>query len=156
MAVSTRQVFSDVLLVVAVLLVLALGYGACARLVTPPGSASTAAAERVREGEVVGDVQVEILNGTMEDGLAARTRAHLRAFGGIDVVDTRNAPDRTQDTTVVIDRVGNLPAARRVAQALGLPPSRVRSDPRSDLFVDATVLLGADYPTLAPFQPSGR
>jgi len=151
-ATSSRQVFSDVLLVIVGLLVVALAYGTFTRALRPPQTL----AEQVQQDQVLvhGEVQVEVLNGTMEDGLAARTKAYLRSLDGFDVVLTGNARRRDTDSTVVLDRVGNREAAERVARAFGLPASRVRSEPRSDLFVDATVILGADYPTLAPFQSS--
>lgn len=147
---SSRQVFSDVLLVVVGLLVAALAYGAFTRALRPPQTL----AEQVQHEPVHGEVQVEVLNGTMEDGLAARAKTYLRGLGGFDVVNTGNARRRDTDSTVVLDRVGNRAAAERLARAFGLPAARVRSEPRSDLFVDATVILGADYPTLAPFQSS--
>lgn len=152
MPATSRQVFSDVLLVVVGLFVAALAYGAFTRVLHPPQTVVQQA--RQEQAAVQGQVQLEILNGTLADGVAARTKAYLRGIGGFDVVDTRNAPRRDHDSTVVFDRVGNPEAARRIARALGLDASRVRSDPRSDLYVDATVVLGADYPLLAPFHPS--
>jgi len=55
---------------------------------------------------------------------------------------------------VVIDRVGRLDLARAVADALGV--SRVESRPDSNLYLDATVLLGSDWiaPERAP-EPVG-
>lgn len=152
MPATSRQVFSDVLLVVVGLLVAALAYGAFTRVLRPPQTPREQA--RQEQAAVQGQVQLEILNGTLADGIAATTKAYLRSVGGFDVMDTGNAPRRDHDSTVVIDRVGNPEAARRIALALGLDVSRVRSDPRSELFVDATIILGADYPLLAPFKPS--
>ena len=135
-----------------VVLALALGvlaYGFATRLLHPPVAAAPPAAP-----DAVGIVQVEVLNGTGVDGLAARTREHLRAAGGFDVLDARNAPGGPVERTRVVDRVGNRAAALRVARALGVGEEAVGSEPRPDLFVDATVVLGKDYRTLTPFRPT--
>ena len=136
-----------------VVLALALGvlaYGFATRLLHPPVAGPVASASSA--DDAAGIVQVEVLNGTGVDGLAARTREHLRTAGGFDVLDARNAPGGPAARTRVVDRVGNRAGALRVARALGLGEDAVVSEPRSDLFVDATVVLGQDYRTLTPFH----
>jgi len=54
--------------------------------------------------------------------------------------------------SMVIDRVGDLEAARKVAAVLGIPEERVRQQIQPDLFLDASVIIGKDYAQLAPFQ----
>lgn len=85
--------------------------------------------------------RVEVLNGTSRAGLARSATERLRD-AGFDVVYFGNGP-RT-DSTVVLDRAGRPEAARAVAEALGVRQVRSRPDP--GLYLDATVILGADWP----------
>jgi len=62
---------------------------------------------------------------------------------GFDVVYFGNADDFDRTSTVVVDRVGRLDKASAVAAALGT--SAVESDPDEELYLDVTVLLGADW-----------
>ena len=99
-----------------------------------PGAAMDPAAELVR-------TRVEVLNGTTRPGLARSVTQRLRD-AGFDVVYFGNGP-RT-DSTVVLDRAGRPEVARAVAEALGVRQVRSRPDP--GLYLDATVILGADWP----------
>ncbi len=130
---------------VLALVLLALGYGLFSRVLAP-----TAPVQVVAE-EAVDIPQVEVLNGTGVDGLAAQARRYL-ADHGVDVLATGNAPASKTPRTLVLSRTGDLAAARRVAAVLGLGEGTVRSQPEPDLLLDATVLLGEDYRSLAPFQ----
>lgn len=85
---------------------------------------------------------VEVLNAAGTTGLARRATRQLRD-AGFDVVYYGNAPASAEDSSVVIDRVGALGIARAAAASLGIP--RVRSDPDSALFVDATIIVGVDW-----------
>ena len=77
--------------------------------------------------------------------------AYLRDKG-FDVVDVGNHTNFDVEHTQVIDRVGDLESARRVAQALGVEEEHVRQDINTDLYLDASVLVGHDYETLPPFR----
>lgn len=87
-------------------------------------------------------VSVEVLNGSGEKGAAAAVTEALRD-AGFDVKTFGNAPSFEYDSTVVLDRSGRQNAARNVAGALGL--SDFRSEPRPDLYLDATIILGRDW-----------
>ncbi len=142
----SRPRFGDGLLNLALVgagaLVLVLLYGLAARAFTP-----RTAPERALAG---GPVQVEVQNAAGADGIAARTRDHLRRRG-FDVVGVGNAARRP--TSAVLVRAGTPVDARRVAAALGLPESAVETGgPTADYALDVTVLLGADYRALAPFR----
>mgnify|MGYP000358916702 CR=1 FL=1 len=131
-------------LAVAVLL-----YAVASRaFVSPPSPERPADDTTALVGSVI---QVEVRNGAGIDGLAARTTQFLRD-SGFDVVDVGNYASFDQQQSVVIDRVGNMDAARKVAEALGLPPSRVRQEIRRQYYLDASVVLGQDYNDLRPFQ----
>ena len=99
-------------------------------------------------------VTVDVLNAGGVQGMARIATDHLRG-AGFDVVSVGNAASFGQDSTVVIDRIGNLPKAAVVAEALGV--RSVTSEPDPNLFVDVTVMLGAEWsaPEQEP-EGSGR
>lgn len=101
--------------------------------------------------QLIGEIiQVEVRNACGVEGVAARTTYYLRQRG-FDVVEVGNYT-RIEPHSLVIDRVGDLEAARKVAAALGIPEERVQQQIRPDLFLDASVIVGQDYASLAPFQ----
>lgn len=95
-------------------------------------------------------VRVEIINATKTRGLARRATRLLRDRG-FDVV-TYGTSDRTQDSTVVLDRSNHIEWARLVGQALG--GARVEARPDTSRYVDVTVVLGVLWrPPPQPFSP---
>ena len=95
-------------------------------------------------------VRVEIINATKTRGLARRATRLLRDRG-FDVV-TYATSERTQDSTVVLDRSNHLDWARLVGEALG--GTRVEARPDSSRYVDVTVVLGVAWrPPTQPFSP---
>jgi len=86
-------------------------------------------------------VRVEVLNGAGVPGLARDVTRALRA-AGFDVVYYGNAARSDQDSTLVIDRIGNPSAAAAVAAALGV--TRVETVLDTTLYLEATVVLGKD------------
>lgn len=96
-------------------------------------------------------IQVEVRNGAGVDGLASRTTRYLRDHG-FDVVDVGNYSTFEQEQSIVIDRIGDPEAARKVAEVLGLSEDRVRQEIRRQYYLDASVILGHDYKQLRPFQ----
>ena len=124
-------------------------YAFASRVVLPDASPKRPASDT---SELVGQIiQVEVRNGAGVDHLAERTTQYLRDRG-FDVVDVGNHSSFDQDQSVVIDRIGNPEAARNVAEALGIPPSRVRQNVKPAYYLDASVILGDDYAQLRPFQ----
>lgn len=89
-----------------------------------------------------GRVTVDVRNAGGVEGVARAATDHLRT-AGFDVVHVGNAAAFGQDSSVVIDRVGNLLVASEVAAVLGI--ARVASEPDAQLFVDVTVRLGTDW-----------
>jgi len=95
-------------------------------------------------------VRVEIINATKTRGLARRATRLLRDRG-FDVV-TYTTSDRTQDSTVVLDRSNHPEWARLVGQALG--GTRVEARPDTSRYVDVTVVLGVSWrPPAQSFSP---
>lgn len=87
-------------------------------------------------------MRVEVLNGAGRSGMARAATDQLRA-AGFDVVFFGNARVAT-DTSYVLDRLGHIESVRTVAQALGI--GRVHTAIDSTLFLEATVVLGKDWP----------
>ena len=94
-------------------------------------------------------IQLDVLNGCGAKGAGAKFTNFLRG-SGFDVVEMKNYSSSRVGRTLVIDRVGNLAAARRVAAALGVAGSNVVQQINPDYFVDVSVVIGEDYPSLNP------
>jgi len=104
-----------------------------------------------------GRVTVDVRNAGGVDGMARSVTDYLRG-AGFDVVAVGNAGSFDQKKSVVIDRVGNLEPASRVAEVLAI--DSVISEPDLNLFVDVTVRLGAEWtipeePEPVEPEPSG-
>lgn len=92
-------------------------------------------------------IQVQVLNGAGRAGLANRFTTALRK-NGFDVVETGNFESFDIPNTYVIDRLGNLENARRVARALNLGEDRIVREVSEGFYLDATVVIGLDYDSL--------
>ncbi len=92
-------------------------------------------------------VQLDLLNGCGAKGVGAKLTSFLRTQG-FDVVEIRNYTSFKIQETLVIDRVGNLSAARHVAAALGLAEDRVIQQLNPAYYVDVSVIIGSDYSKL--------
>ena len=136
-----------VLLVLGVVVAVLL-YGLVARMVAPR-------VDPVREenpARLVGDIiQVEVRNGCGIPGLAHRTTMYLRRHG-FDVVDVGDYTSFDTEQSMVIDRVGDLESAKKVATVLGIPEERVVQEIQPDYYLDASIVIGKDYESLLPFD----
>jgi hypothetical protein len=92
-------------------------------------------------------IRVEVLNGAGVDKLAERATRHLRELD-FDVVYYGNLEPFDRDSSAVVARIEELEPARRVADALGL--RRVTQEPDRNLYLDVTVILGADWADADP------
>jgi len=92
-----------------------------------------------------GRVRVEVLNAGGVAGRAGEATEALRD-GGFDVVYFGNDVSFEQDSSLVLDRVGRLDAARAVADVLGI--RNVRSEPDANLYLDVSVKLGREWTPL--------
>jgi hypothetical protein len=120
-----------------------------ARLLEPPGGLATSP----HRGDPLGRaLVVEVFNGTGEPGLATRMRVYLVSHGA-DVVASGNWRRTDVEHSQVIDRAGNREAALRVARAAGIAEQHIIEDPRPDLHLHATIVLGRDYASLPAFAP---
>ena len=101
-----------------------------------------------------GRVRAEVLNGGGHSGVAREATELLRDLG-VDVVYYGNAETFSEAPSVVLDRVGRLGDARKVADALGI--REIRSEPDSNLYVDLTVFLGPEWPEVEnPSDPEAE
>lgn len=91
-----------------------------------------------------GIVQLDIVNRCGVKSAGIRATDYLRSRG-FDVVEVKNFRLPHVAKTLVIDRVGNLEAARRVALALRVEDTEVVQQLNPDYFVDVSVVLGDDY-----------
>jgi hypothetical protein len=86
-------------------------------------------------------VRVQVFNASSRKGMALEITDLLRKKQ-FDVIDWGNyaAP---QKKSIIIDRVGNLPAAQKIAKILNIDEIITRYDSR--VMVDVTVIIGEDY-----------
>lgn len=142
------QRFTNVALVVLGLAVLILVYALVTRTLTPR-------VDPVREANpagLVGDIiQVEVRNACGADGVAGTTTQFLRQHG-FDVVEVGDHESFDLETSTVVDRVGDIETARKIAAALGIDEAHVVQDVQPNYYLDASVLIGRDYKHLAPFS----
>ena len=91
-------------------------------------------------------IQIEVLNGTGEQGAAMRVAMELRK-SGIDVLIVGNAERFDFAESLIIDRRGNPQLVERLARLLGGPRVLVQIKEKS--LVDATLIIGADVERLS-------
>ncbi|MDI6765708.1 MAG: LytR C-terminal domain-containing protein [Bacteroidota bacterium] len=89
-------------------------------------------------------LQLDVLNGCGAKGIGAKFTNHLRAKG-FDVVESKNYKSFQIPHTLVVDRIGDLAAARQVAAALGVSEKNIVQQINPDYFVDVSVIIGKDY-----------
>lgn len=141
------NLFFNVLLAGLGVVVLVLLYAFVARSFVPPPDPT----RTENPAELVGTIiQVEVRNGCGVPGLA-EDMTHFLRQQGFDVVEVGNYHTFDQERTIVVDRVGDLASAQKVAAALGLAEDRVVQEIRQDYFLDASVVIGKDYASLPPF-----
>jgi anionic cell wall polymer biosynthesis LytR-Cps2A-Psr (LCP) family protein len=97
------------------------------------------------------NLTLEILNGTMRNGLAGRTSQVFKSFG-YDVARVANAESQDREETVIIDRRGNITAAQKVANIIQCDnvisePEAVSEEGPAERRerIDVTVILGKDF-----------
>ncbi len=87
-------------------------------------------------------INIEILNGSGNPGQAQSLRNFLIEYE-FNVVHYGNALRNDYENTIVIDRVGNLTLAKRVADIINCKEVYTRID--KTLLVDVTVIIGNDF-----------
>jgi hypothetical protein len=95
--------------------------------------------------------QIDVQNGTGENGIAADFRAYLKKKG-FDVVEMGNYKNTDVNKTMVIDRNGNMNAAKKVAESLGVTEKNIIQQKDTTSFLDVTVIIGKDFQELNPYK----
>lgn len=114
------------------------------RIVFPRIETDRSAPDDFLIGEVI---QVEVLNGCGVPGIATRFTSKLRQ-NGFDVVESGNFETFDMQKTLIIDRIGNLDHAKKIASALGVDESHIIQEISKNYFLDATIVIGSDYKNL--------
>jgi len=96
-------------------------------------------------------IQVEVLNGCGVAGVADRFTDYLREHH-IDVVNVSNYKSFNVTKSLVIDRIGNMANAEKVAEELGINKSNVIQQLNKNYFLDVTLIIGKDYYNLKPIK----
>ena len=91
---------------------------------------------------------LEIQNGTAVNGLASRTSQLYQSFG-YEIVRVGNAQD-TYEKTVIIDRIGNQQAVKRVADVIRCTNISVQAgdadyETNLNMTADVIIILGKDF-----------
>lgn len=97
-------------------------------------------------------IQVEVLNGCGVTGVGDGLTDVLRAKG-IDVVKTGNYRSFDIENTFIIDRLGKIETANRVADSLSLDKRFIITEKNKSYFLDLTIVIGKDYKNY--FQKTG-
>jgi hypothetical protein len=96
-------------------------------------------------------LEVEVLDGAGNMRVAQQVTNVLRAQG-YDVVEMKKNSEGLIERTYVIDRSGNLDAARKLATSLGVAQDKVFQKIDRNLYLDVSILVGKDYSRLKLFQ----
>jgi hypothetical protein len=96
-------------------------------------------------------LEIEVLDGIGNMRIAQSVTNMLRSQG-YDVMEMKKYNDGMIDRSYVIDRSGDLEAARKLAATLGIGPDKVFQKIDRNLYLDVTVVVGKDYSRLKVFQ----
>lgn len=88
--------------------------------------------------------QIEVLNGTMVEGLASRTTVFLQQQG-VQVARTDNAPRSDYAESLIIVYTGKNYTAEYLSRVLNLPPTAIVQGSDPNALYDISVILGADF-----------
>jgi hypothetical protein len=100
-------------------------------------------------------LEVEVLDGAGSMRAAQQLTNVLRAQG-YDVVEMKRNNGEIEERTLILDRSGNLDAARKLAAILGIPQDKVYQKIDRTCYLDVTVVMGKDFSRLKAFQSSNE
>lgn len=94
-------------------------------------------------------IQIDLINATGENRIAAKYRDYLKQKG-YDVVDMGNYKVEVAKT-MVVDKFGDYNKAKRVAEALGVSSRNIVTQLDKSKYIDVSVIIGKDYAELKPY-----
>lgn len=95
-------------------------------------------------------IQLNIMNASGEVGLASKLKQYFRKRH-FDVVEIGNFKFESPKT-LVIDRVGDMRSAYKVANAVGIADSLVSMNIDSTMYLRTTLVIGKDWKNLECFK----
>jgi hypothetical protein len=98
-------------------------------------------------------LEVEVLDGAGSMRAAQYMTNVLRAQG-YDVVEMKRNNSEVEERTFILERSGNLDAARKLATMLGVSQDKVFQKIDRTRYLDISVVIGKDYSRLKVFQSS--
>jgi hypothetical protein len=112
------------------------------------------------ESEVLPSIQEKALEVEVLDGAgnmkAAQYVTNVLRVKGYDVVEMKRNLEGSVERTYIMDRSGNLEAARTLAEKLGISQDKVFQKIDRHLYLDITVVVGTDFSRLKVFQVSSE
>ena len=144
------NIFYNLIIFILVVLIVYLSYSAYLKIIQK-------SADEIIEDkkEIAAEIiQLNVLNGCGVSGVADRFTDFLRA-DGFDVVELGNYKTNGKinynvSETFVIDRIGNIANAHKVAESIGIESVKVIQQINEDYFLDVSLVIGKDYYKLKP------
>ncbi len=153
-----RSIFNYVLNITIILITGFCIYFAYSLIMNTPGSKGDSQTGDTLKKQLTNQpnlsIQINIQNATGENRIAARFRDYLKTKG-FDVVDMGNFKAEVEKT-IVVDLIGDLNKAKRVADALGVSHRNVVQQIDKTKYIDATVIIGKDYTELRPITDKSK
>lgn len=118
------------------------------RIFNSPPDPSELSASKVDHKLVI---QIEVLNGNGIPKVTDQLISYLRSQG-FDVVEKGNYNSFNVENSSIIDRVGDLSAARKLAETLNIDDSKIVTQISYEYYADLTLVLGKDYKNLSAFR----
>lgn len=118
------------------------------RIFNSPPDPSKLSASKVDRKLVI---QIEVLNGNGIPKVTDQLISYLRTQG-FDVVEKGNYNSFNVENSSIIDRVGDLSAARKLAEILNIDDSKIITQISYEYYADLTLVLGKDYKNLSAFR----
>ncbi len=134
------DIFPNILIIVLIILLIFTGY----KLFSDISNIISAQEDRKEQVLAKDLIQVEVLNGCGKSGVADQFTQLLRK-NNFDVVSTGNYKSFNVNSSIIIDRTGNIRNAKSLAEVLNIDPQNVIQQKNKNYFLDLTLIIGKDY-----------
>lgn len=143
----TSNIFLNIIIVILGIVIIYMSYAIIVKIKS--NSKDTSTVEKVQAAAKI--IQVEVLNGCGAAGVGDKFTNYLRD-NKVDVVNVSNYSSFNIDRTMVIDRIGNMANAKKVASILGIKEENVIQQINNDYFLDVSLVIGKDFKQLKPLN----